>query len=101
MSRMAKIAILFSTVMLAATAFAVSRQDESEAKAEKIVNIACTSCHDIRKIQTQALNAAAWNGIVNSMIERGASVEKSDIPLLVSYLEDNFGPLPEGEGKQI
>jgi hypothetical protein len=35
------------------------------------------------------------------MVERGAPVDKEDIPLMVSYLVENFGPLPEGDGKQI
>ena len=76
-------------------------QDDSQAKAEKIVNTACMACHDLRKIQTQALDAEAWKAIVDSMIDKGANVEKEDVPLLVSYLEDNYGPLPDGPGKEI
>ena len=89
-----------STIMLAAIAFATA-QDNSTPKAEKIVNTTCTACHDIRKIQTQALDAEGWKSIVNSMVEKGAKIETPDIPLLVTYLEDNFGPLPEGPGKAI
>jgi len=88
------------TVVLAAVAFAAG-QDEAELKAEKIVNTICLTCHDLRPIQTQALNAENWKKIVDSMIEKGAKVEKEDVPMLVTYLVDNFGPLPEGEGKQV
>ena len=86
--------------MLAAAAFAAA-QDQGSAKGEKIFNTTCMSCHDIRKIQTQALDADGWNAIVKSMMEYGAKIEKADVPLLVSYLEDNYGPLPDGDGKQI
>jgi mono/diheme cytochrome c family protein len=88
------------TISLAAIAFGAAQNDDA-AKAEKIVNTTCTSCHDIRKIQTQALDAEAWKGVVETMIAKGAMVEKNEIPLLVSYLEDNFGPMPEGNGKEL
>jgi len=89
-----------ATVVLAAAAFAAG-QDEGQLKAEKILNTTCLACHGIRPIQTQALDAEGWKKIVDSMIEKGAKVEKGDVPTLVTYLEDNFGPLPEGNGKQI
>src|SRR5262245_52516708 len=91
---------LAATLMLAAVALAAG-QDDRVPKAEKILNTACMACHDLRKIQTQALDATGWKKIVDAMIEKGAKVEKDDVPLLVSYLEDNFGPLPEGNGKEI
>jgi cytochrome c5 len=87
------------TVVLAAFAFGAAQDDAM--KAEKIVNTTCTTCHDLRKTQTQALDADGWKAIVDSMVAKGAKVEKADIPLLVSYLEDNYGPLPDGPGKEI
>lgn len=91
---------LAATAMLAAVAFAAG-QDDATPKAEKIMNTTCISCHDMRNIQTQALNAAEWKTVVDAMVEKGAQVEKADVPLLASFLEENFGPLPDGEGKEI
>src|SRR5262245_60620784 len=91
---------LATTILVAAMAFAAS-QDDSAPKGEKIVNTTCISCHDIRKIQTKALDADGWKKVVDPMIEKGAKIEKGDVPSLVSYLEDNFGPLPEGTGKEV
>ncbi|PYS38813.1 MAG: hypothetical protein DMG14_16240 [Acidobacteria bacterium] len=91
---------LAATLMLATIALAAGQNDGAP-KAEKIFNTSCMACHDLRKIQTQALDAAGWTKIVDSMIEKGAKVEKDDVPLLVRYLEDNFGPLPDGNGKEI
>ena len=85
--------------MLAAVAFAAA-QDDDMAKAEKIFNTSCMACHELRKIQTQALDAEGWTKIVDSMVQKGAKVEKADIPSLVGYLEANFGPLPDGDGKK-
>src|ERR1700704_5711822 len=89
-----------TVVVLAAISFAQG-QDEGISKGEQTLNANCTSCHDLRKVQTQALDAAGWTKIVNSMVEKGAKVQKDDIPMLVSFLEDNYGPLPDGPGKAI
>jgi hypothetical protein len=85
--------------MVAVVAFGAGQDDS--ARAEKVMNMSCLACHDLRKIQTQAKDAEGWTSVVNSMIEKGAKVEKADIPMLVGYLEDNFGPLPDGTGKEV
>jgi cytochrome c5 len=91
-----------ATAVMAAMAFATGQQDAGDrAKAEKILNTSCTGCHDLRKVQTQAMDEESWTKTVNSMIDKGAKVQKEDIPLFVSYLEDNFGPLPDGPGKEV
>src|SRR3954453_227643 len=90
---------LGGTAALAAIAFAGGQEELS--KGEKILNASCITCHDQRKIQTQALDAEGWTKVVNSMIEKGAKVQKDEIPMLVSFLEENFGPMPEGPGKAI
>jgi cytochrome c5 len=100
MTRTLKIALWLAAGALTAAVVFAAGQDDS-ARAERIVNTSCSACHELRKIQTQALDADQWNEIVNAMVQKGAKVEKDDIPLLVSYLEDEFGPMPEGEGKQI
>jgi cytochrome c5 len=87
-----------ATIVTAAIAFGAVQETP---KAEQILNNNCTTCHDLRKIQTQALDADGWTKIVDSMIEKGAKVQKDDVPMLVSYLEDNYGPLPDGAGKAI
>ncbi|HEY2382150.1 MAG TPA: hypothetical protein VGK48_13315 [Terriglobia bacterium] len=90
-----------ATLFTAAVALMAGQDAPQNAKAEQILNNSCTACHDLRQIQTQALDADAWTKVVNSMVEKGAMVGKDDIPLLVDYLEDNFGPLPDGAGKEI
>jgi cytochrome c5 len=92
---------LLVTIATAAVAFATGQDIDPAEKAERIMNGNCTSCHDIRKIQTQAHDEEGWTKIVNDMIEKGAKVNKEDIPLLVAYLADTQGPLPEGPGKSI
>lgn len=68
---------------------------------EKILNSACTTCHELRPIETTALDTEGWTKLVASMVEKGAAVKKEDEPVLVKYLVNNFGPLPDGPGKAI
>jgi mono/diheme cytochrome c family protein len=101
MTRTLKTGFWFTVTMTLAAVALAAGQDDGFTKAERIFNTSCMACHDLRKIQTQALDAEAWNKIVDLMIAKGAKVEKDDVPMLVSYLEANFGPLPEGNGKEI
>jgi len=65
------------------------------------MNAACTTCHDLRPIETQALDEAAWSKEVKSMVEQGAEVKSDDVPVLVDYLARFHGPLPEGPGREV
>jgi cytochrome c5 len=76
-------------------------QDTTPDKGEQIQNGACLSCHDLRPIQTAALDKAGWTMVVDSMIEKGAEVKSADKPVLVDFLTRGHGPLPEGPGKDI
>ena len=68
---------------------------------EKIVNTACTTCHELRPLETTALDAEGWTKIVDAMVGKGAEVKKDDVPVLVKYLANVYGPLPDGPGKAI
>ena len=90
------------TLLSAAIAFSAAGQPAQDApKGEIIMNNACMGCHEYRKIETQAMDSAGWTKLVNSMIEKGASVKKEDLPVLVAYLAEEHGPLPDGAGKPI
>ena len=65
------------------------------------MNASCRTCHDLRPIETHALDGEAWTKEVESMIGQGAEVSKDDIPVLVEYLTRMHGPLPDGPGKEI
>ena len=90
------------TLFSAALAFSAGANPAQEpSKGEIIMNNACTKCHEYRTIETQALDEAGWTKIVNSMVEKGADVKNDDIAVLVNYLVEEHGPLPEGAGKKI
>ena len=68
---------------------------------EQIVSNACTTCHDLRPIETQALDEAGWAKEVKANVDRGAKVSADDVPILVAYLVKRYGPLPDGPGKEV
>jgi hypothetical protein len=35
------------------------------------------------------------------MVDKGAKISKDDIPVLVRYLAEHYGPIPDGPGKEI
>jgi cytochrome c5 len=75
-------------------------QSDTE-RGEKLMNASCQGCHELRTLQTQAKNADEWTKSIEDMIGKGAKIEKADIPVLVDYLVDHYGPLPNGPGKVI
>jgi cytochrome c5 len=75
-------------------------QDEGE-RGERIMNAACQECHDTRRIQVQAKDAEGWAKTVETMMGKGAKVAKEDLPVLLDFLVERHGPLPEGPGKRI
>jgi cytochrome c5 len=91
-------AVVFAA--MAAGRSPAQRDDQGE-RGERLLNAACLACHDVRRIQVQALDAAQWTRTVNTMIEKGATLASDDLPVLVDYLVQHHGPLPEGRGKAI
>jgi cytochrome c1 len=83
------------------SAAARSQETSKPPRGEEIVNTVCTTCHDTRAVDTQALDEAGWTKNVKAMIEKGAEVKPDDVPVLVDYLVRNHGPLPDGPGKEV
>lgn len=83
-------------------ALAAGLHAQEPERGERVQNASCvTSCHGIRPIQVQARDSVGWRALINEEIERGAKVEKEDIPVLADYLARHHGPLPDGPGKKI
>ena len=94
--------LLSGCVAIATLVYATSGLSAQDTEAaERIINQSCVDCHDIRRIQTAAMSADAWGKTVTTMIEKGAKVAQDDVPVLVSYLARQHGPVPEGPGRAI
>jgi cytochrome c5 len=75
---------------------------ERTALPEELLQKNCQACHDLRPIQTSAMNAEGWTKTIRTMIEdNGAEIAESDIPGLVKYLVQHHGPVPDGPGRSI
>jgi hypothetical protein len=64
----------------------------SDETAKKVLEEACTSCHDLGLVTEARLGKDEWNGMVQSMIAKGAFVSEKDTPILVEYLAKMYGP---------
>jgi cytochrome c5 len=81
---------------------AAARPQAADAdRGERLMNASCQGCHEVRVLEVQAQSADQWTATVQDMITKGASIAKEDIPVLVDYLVDHHGPLPDGRGKEI
>ena len=96
-----KFGILLSATFAAATMTIAAGQETQPDKGEQIMNASCTTCHDLRLIQVQAMDKDGWTNNVDTMLQRGADVAKDDIPVLIDYLVTHHGPMPDGPGKNI
>ena len=93
---------VLATACSAVVAFgAVQNATMTDARGEQILNQSCSSCHELRNIDTQAMDKDAWTKVISSMIEKGSSIKPEDVPGFVDYLVRKHGPLPEGAGKKI
>ena len=85
-------AVLFS-------AAASSAQQPSQG--QQLVEKRCQGCHTMRRVETSAKDAKGWQETIQVMIQDGAEIEESEIPVMVQYLTREHGPVPDGAGKQI
>jgi cytochrome c5 len=94
--------ILFAGLATVVLVCAASTSAQDPDPGETIMLKSCQGCHDLRVIQTTALDPDGWTKLINDMIERnGAVVSKEDMPVLVKYLTLHHGPVPDGPGKDI
>ena len=70
-------------------------------KGERILNVSCGGCHDLRPIQASAKDKEGWNEVVQNMLQKGADVSDADLPVLLDYLVEHHGPMPDGKGKDV
>ena len=86
-----------AAVLFTAVTSDAQRPSEGQQLAEK----RCQGCHTMRRVDTAAKDAAGWRETIQVMIQDGAEIEESEIPVLVQCLTREHGPVPDGPGKQI
>jgi cytochrome c5 len=93
------IAVMLACAMPIAASAAL--QESQAERGERILTTSCSSCHDLRPIETRAQDAEGWAKTIADEIKRGAKVDAADVPVLRDYLEKTHGPLPDGPGKEV
>ena len=93
--------IIICIAILACAVALTARPEPQDEQGERVLNQSCTNCHDIRRIQTKAMDRDEWNETVKKMIGNGAKVNEGDVPALLDYLVAHHGPVPDGPGKEI
>ncbi len=113
---------LILTLLFVATTTAAARQEDPKVeRGEQIQNASCTTCHDRRPIDIQALDEAGWMKeiavlnvctqchdlqrvrrqrssaegwaeILDTMLNEGAPLSAEDFPVVLRYLARNFRP---------
>ena len=91
---------LGSTAQVSSAAPAAAAAQDGD-RGERLMNASCQGCHDLRQIQTQAMDLAGWTKTIHSMVAQGAEVANEDIPVLAEYLARHYGPMPAGPGREI
>jgi cytochrome c2 len=64
-------------------------------EAQAVVKRACTSCHEIEKVNGARFSADRWRVIAVDMRERGATIEDEELERLVEWLGRTKGTNPQ------
>jgi putative heme-binding domain-containing protein len=51
----------------------------------------CSVCHSVSMATGQRMDQAAWSGVINDMVSRGAQGTQQDFDNIIAYLAANYG----------
>lgn len=60
--------------------------------ARRMLDMVCTTCHNLARVQSKNLPQEEWVMIVERMKEKGVEISDSDTTTIVDYLVKNYGP---------
>ena len=96
------VGFILSVALAAAVLFtAATSSAQKPSEGQQLVEKRCQGCHNMRRIDVSAKDAKGWQETIRVMIQDGAEVEQSEIPMMVQWLTREHGPVPEGAGKPI
>ena len=70
-------------------------QELPEGEGKTLVQNVCGSCHGLDIVVEQRGTKQQWQAIVESMVQRGATVTDEEINAMVAYLAKNYAPPPK------
>jgi competence protein ComEA len=84
------VAAAIVTVLVSAVA-ARAQDPLPEGPGRKSVETACSACHDLATVTEMRRSRAAWQEVVEAMVNRGARATDQELDAIVSYLAGYFG----------
>jgi mono/diheme cytochrome c family protein len=60
-----------------------------------IVQRSCVACHSITVVTSKRAEPDEWNQLVQTMVSRGADLTDDEIPVVIKYLSDHYGPVKD------
>jgi virginiamycin B lyase len=82
-----------ATIAAAALTFPVFAQNPlPEGNGKKIIQTACTVCHELSRITNAGHTAEEWDTIVHNMVMMGATLKNDQIPVVSKYLASYLPP---------
>lgn len=63
----------------------------SDPEARRLLNRACTKCHDIARVETARHDEEGWRALLVDMRERGATLQDEELERLVEWLGRVWG----------
>jgi mono/diheme cytochrome c family protein len=91
--------VLAAIVTFSITPPASAQLDPNQGR--EILNRSCTSCHQMRQIEVQAMDSEEWLATINQMLDNGAEFSTIEQLILLDYLVRNHGPIPDGDGREL
>ena len=81
------VGFILSVALAAAVLFtAATSSAQKPSEGQQLVEKRCQGCHNMRRIETSAKDAKGWQETIQVMIQDGAEVEESEIPVMVQWL---------------
>lgn len=84
--------LLIAVSLAAAAAVAAHAQATlPEAPAKNTVEKVCGACHDVGTATGKRYTRAGWDGVIDSMANRGARATEEEFEAIIGYLAKYFG----------
>jgi hypothetical protein len=79
------------TVFSVTAAFSAGQAQLPEGDGKPLLEGICAVCHTLDRITSKQYDQESWEGIVQSMKDKGADLTEKETAILVEYLAKHFG----------
>jgi len=86
---------LWLTLLLLLNAPAWAESPLPPGPGRELVETACLSCHDVKRVTNAGYSAAEWRNVLAMMVNVGAPVPADQVDRLTQYLATNFPAKPK------